>query len=1213
MDDDSKVQSFVKWALGALGVGGVATVVAIPKLGIWALWVGLAILLLALVLFGGYFWWQRRAAKKQREQFTSAIEAQTSAAPKAISDPNKRASLDKVRQKFQNGLQEFRSRGKDIYKLPWYIIIGESGSGKTEAIRHSGIDFPPGMQDELQGSGGTVNMDWWFTNRGIILDTAGSMIFSEARAGEAPEWREFLRLLKKARPHCPVNGLFLVLSADSLIKDSAEKIAQKASVLAQQLDLIQRTLDVRFPVYLFVTKCDLLIGFREFFDNIDDPLLQHQMFGWSNPDPLDSAFRPDLVEQHLKGIASKVRRRRLALLREAATSTRFGDTQQFYRSGSGQPTRKLDEVDSLFALPESLMRLAPRLRRYLETVFVAGEWSAKPVFLRGIYFTSSMREGKALDEAIAFATGLSLELLPEDRKWEKNRAFFLRDLFHEKVFRESGLVTRATNTLALLRQRQMAIFGTAGAALLVLTVFAVLAYKNFQNSVGKESRYWQTAASGLKQGDWSWPIVRAGQAPDVFHFSYEGANLIPGPDNLTAVQYQRRLKDVVASGKLSAGWIFQPLVWMGAGGVSDRAEAQRLVFGDAVLKPLVLQTRRKMEDVTPTADNLERHRAALSALIKLEADNLSAKSRGGVLGTTNSGQVAAEYLGSFISYLTDTDYQPDTNLVNVMVWTYSKASKGKWPPQEFLGGDHLANNLAIKTGLENFRTSKRTVENKILNEVQNLNALDAALTEYSQRESALLASPDCSLLTGNMTTAKQKVEIARTALLTTNNFTSKTVTNMTLRYSELAQAAKNASASAFRGIEAELPDEYKTKGIIFEIFDQMKRFASAAEQTVRENYQTHQREVGDLDANYLLPSNGSTVYDLRWSLYTNACALAASPVTVSDSTIGDKWAKYNSVKARIDEFQSKLATYKEPLPLAGSVAEACNRIASDAEQKLKGKFVADYTAVVKHKLGSLAAQSDWNEQTITNTGSWFAVISADLDAAPPDQAEKISPLKKDLNDSIQNVLAEIGAALRSKIGFPVQLDSTRAMKLSDLQSVKDTVNGVSKELRNPVWQCDAAKALQARCDTYVSVVNSLLDDQGNPVAWELYFLPGESDRDIIKDLRLAQATFATAPGAWQDLPTQTAPVSFGKASAFSPLTLSFSQDESISPPFVLKEPDWSAARLIRDFNASQVNNDGTTWRFRIPLEDKTQNVHGNAMFEARLAKPLPQVKDWPKQ
>ena len=348
MDDNSQAGNLVKWGAGALGLSAVVAAVASPKLGIWIALILLIILVLALVLFGGYYVWSRLRAKRQREQFSSAIQAQTAEAPKSISDPNKRAALDRVRQKFQSGLQEFKSRGKDIYKLPWYVIIGESGSGKTEAIRHSGIDFPPSLQDELQGAGGTVNMDWWFTNRGIILDTAGSMIFNEARAGETPEWREFLRLLKKARSRSPINGLFLVLSIESLIRDSADRIAQKAGILAQQLDLIQRTLDVRFPVYLLVTKSDLLTGFREFFDNVEDPLLQHQMFGWSNPDPLDAAFRPDLVEQHLENVAERVRRRRLALLRDAFTARQpfGGDTQRFFaassQAGFGGGPRRLD-------------------------------------------------------------------------------------------------------------------------------------------------------------------------------------------------------------------------------------------------------------------------------------------------------------------------------------------------------------------------------------------------------------------------------------------------------------------------------------------------------------------------------------------------------------------------------------------------------------------------------------------------------------------------------------------------------------------------------------------------------------------------------------------------------------------------------------------------------------------------------------------------------
>ena len=72
----------------------------------------------------------------------------------------------------------------------------------------------------------------------------------------------------------------------------------------------------------------------------------------------------------------------------------------------GAERRRTDEVDAMFALPNSLTMIGPRLRRYLETIFVAGEWSAKPLFLRGIYFTSSMREGSALDEELAQAIGV---------------------------------------------------------------------------------------------------------------------------------------------------------------------------------------------------------------------------------------------------------------------------------------------------------------------------------------------------------------------------------------------------------------------------------------------------------------------------------------------------------------------------------------------------------------------------------------------------------------------------------------------------------------------------------------------------------------------------------------------------------------------------------------------------------------------------------------
>src|SRR6185503_876868 len=125
----------------------------------------------------------------------------------------------------------------------------------------------------------------------------------------------------------------------------------------------------------------------------------------SNPEQLDTPFRPEQVDQHLETVLKRLRRRRLGLLRDPIPET--------------PSARRTDEVDSSFALPNSLSLIAPRLRRYLETIFVAGEWSSKPLFLRGIYFTSSMREGSALDQELAKAIGISVDELPAGQTWER--------------------------------------------------------------------------------------------------------------------------------------------------------------------------------------------------------------------------------------------------------------------------------------------------------------------------------------------------------------------------------------------------------------------------------------------------------------------------------------------------------------------------------------------------------------------------------------------------------------------------------------------------------------------------------------------------------------------------------------------------------------------------------------------------------------------------
>ncbi|MGH7978804.1 MAG: type VI secretion protein IcmF/TssM N-terminal domain-containing protein, partial [Limisphaerales bacterium] len=1069
--------------------------------------------------------------------------------------------MDQLRQKFQKGLQEFKSRGKDIYKLPWYVIIGEPGSGKTEAIRHSGIDFPPGMQDELQGSGGTVNMDWWFTNRSIILDTAGSMIFNETEAAEAPEWLEFLRLLRKARPHSPINGLFLVISAESLIKDSADKIAKKASRLSQRLETIKKTLDVRFPVYLLVTKCDLLTGFREFSDNMQDPLLQHQMFGWSNPDPLDASFKPELIEQHLKSVAERIKRRRLSLLREQGGAPQFGDTQFFtspFQQSGGLAKKRSDHLDSLFALPDSMLRLAPRLRRYLETVFVEGEWSAKPVFLRGVYFTSSMREGRALDEAMALATGVPLDQLPEDRDWDKNRSYFMRDLFLEKVFRESGLVTRATNTLALLRQRQLLIMGATVGAMVLLLLLSLLSYHSLNRSVMKESSLWRVGANNLDNGEWSSPIVQPG-LDNPYAFAYQGDTRLPGASGMSAVQYQVRLQEMVEN-PLPISWVFKPMSWLSSGKDLNRKKAQEAIFVSGVLKPLVVGTRNKMMHVDLSLDDpgaIGRYREALLSLIRLQADSIAG---GGSMNGSDSQSTAARYLNSFISYLTDSNQVADPGLVAIVQWDYSQnGGRQPWPPPALLppnGGLSLANNPAIQKGLDDLNQANQNTQKSIAEEVASLNNFADSLYDYEQKESQWLADGENASTAdiaegGALNEAKRKVDRSISQLELETNFTDLPLTNLEAHYSILRTAAEDASSGAFTDIRKSIPTSSVTAGLFGEIFSKLAQFRQKAAGAVDASYGKRKSQISTLDRDQMVWLPGAGVaHEVRWSLYTNACALANESILAKDEVLEDHWRRFSGFKVGFDSFNTKLSQYNGPLK--DQVSAVCHHIISHA-------------------------------------------------------------------------LVQGMAGLRGKIGFPILLNDSQEQQMTggDVVALKKIIASMSGALSDPVWKGLLSDSDQQsmteglnNCKRYNQILGALVNDDGRLAGVKVYFVPSASDTSIVNIFRAVRVVVGDNQSKWTDLSQhmdETQPILLGQGTIAAGLSISFRR--LISARDTEKTPvqfdNWGLVNLISNGRVSRAQ-DGSGWNLQLALNDG-QGDTGNVTFRIVPDQPLPKVEDWPHQ
>ena len=713
--------------MGAIG-GGAAVAssagyllyrVASPQL---LYYISIGTLLLG-VLMGGLYWLVQKYRQRKARPMERSLRDNLAATPQGVTEPARRARLDDLRKNFEDGVDKFKAAGKNLYSLPWYVLVGEPGSGKTEAVRHCNVGFPPGLQDQLQGVGGTINMNWWFTNHAVVLDTAGRLIFEEVDPGATNEWREFLKLLRTNRPNCPINGMLLCIPADSLIKDTADTLERKGAKIAQQLDQIQRALGVRFPVFVMVTKCDLINGFREFFEDITDPTLQHQMMGWSNPAPLDEPFNPELVTDHLQTVAVRLKRRRLGLLLDPVNS-------------DDPSARRTDQVDALYALPHSMMTIAPRLRRYLEMIFVAGEWSAKPLFLRGIYFTSSMREGSALDAELAEVLGVPVESLPEGKVWERDRAYFLRDLFMNKVFREKGLVTNATNAKRHQRRRKAVVLASGFLAVVALGLFTWWGVSSFQKTIGAESEYWAAAAGKDKWDENNcWVPIVSPEFPGSPNYPYGGKNeikLADGSKILVGKFHYDTMKLVQSDIKVP--WVFSLAAVFGSDMNANRRKAQAALFEAGVLRPLIDSARRLI--LKPGAKWSPQATGALVQLVRLEKQGAYPAESDGI-----DPNALFRYVLKDPNDYKDYKQNDLRNFKEVMDWTYG-ANQQPWPPRAtWPGADSSVG--AVDRGVESFiefwKSGGGIEAGEILGAIAKLKD---ALVRFGQAEDELIRVDD---------------------------------------------------------------------------------------------------------------------------------------------------------------------------------------------------------------------------------------------------------------------------------------------------------------------------------------------------------------------------------------------------------------------------------------------------------------------------------------
>ncbi|MCE0908871.1 MULTISPECIES: type VI secretion system membrane subunit TssM [Pseudomonas] len=373
-----------------------------------------------------------------------------------------------------------------LYRLPWYLVIGDEQAGKTSFIDCTDQRFTLTRIDQVQAQGRQTEalaypVGWWVSDDAVLIDPPGAFIRQQPAAGSAADapaesassfvpgaqarlWDHLLGWLLRNRSQRALNGVVLVVDLPALLHGTPEQRVALAHRLRTRLYEVSSHLGSRLPLYVVLSKFDLLDGFDQFYSKLSAARRENLLGFTFKLDAVD-AFDAwlDEYDEHYGRFLVSLQEQLIDQLDVLVNAPPCG---------------------RLFSLYGQLVGLRPILLAFLRETLVSDRYST-PALVRGVYWSSVMQQGDMRNAFVREAAQPYKTKLPlrEGNAQGKALAYFIQQAFRRVIYQEAGL---AGDNVRVARSKRQLLWVGSGVGILAFSI-AVASWQRYFDINGSKA------------------------------------------------------------------------------------------------------------------------------------------------------------------------------------------------------------------------------------------------------------------------------------------------------------------------------------------------------------------------------------------------------------------------------------------------------------------------------------------------------------------------------------------------------------------------------------------------------------------------------------------------------------------------------------------------------------------------------------------------------